>query len=618
MAKNRIFFEIRDQEQGFRVSLREEENKHGEGILPECSEVIPLLQAWQTAFVETTAPLRMEETGEARVVPEEELKARQSKTSELVDNLKTCLNEWLLHGGEQWQNVREVFLQVTDPKGEDNHVIIQTDNIRFWEFPWSAWKLGETTKTEIAVGPLSKCKKETDRLPKGTRVRILVVLGAVKPNSGKDTNLDNDSVWSLIKNKIVEWKVKLKSIKVRILVALGKDINTVKDTYNGIDTDFDLQLWQAAPQAKIKVLKEPKKDELLKYLRDDNGWHIFFFAGHSSTDKDGHIGQFQINEEEPLTIDELKHHFGLAIKNGLQLAIFNSCDGVGLAKQLAQLNLPQSIVMRLPVPDKVAKMFLQLFLECFAKEGKSLYAAVYETRGLLEDEFKQYPGVGWLPMICQNPAVVAGRWKEWTQASKKFRSLLFIGTLLLILLPVIGYGLYPVVLDRLLETVGMKQVTYEYEVRSYSDRVDYKWEDMNKTEGLLSLYEGDIYKVRYTPLDDSYVYVYQWSDRGKVYDLVSKYKMERQVKGGLEKMIPPDSQGRLVLAPKGVRKICVLAFKQPNPYLDQQIVKDEIITGNSQVQYYLWDPRDYLDKNCLKENKVTFENKGPDRPSPEP
>ncbi|NEQ88072.1 MAG: hypothetical protein F6K26_51420, partial [Moorea sp. SIO2I5] len=53
----------------------------------------------------------------------------------------------------------------------------------------------------------------------------------------------------------------------------------------------------------------------------------------------------ELNELERISIDDFEIAFGKAIAKGLQLAIFNSCDGLGLAQQLAKLNLPRSIVL---------------------------------------------------------------------------------------------------------------------------------------------------------------------------------------------------------------------------------------------------------------------------------
>ncbi|TAF39322.1 MAG: CHAT domain-containing protein, partial [Oscillatoriales cyanobacterium] len=147
-------------------------------------------------------------------------------------------------------------------------------------------------------------------------------------------------------------------------------------------------------------------------LRDEKGWHIFFFAGHSSTLPDGQIGEFEIGDSESISIDDLKNAMKIAIAKGLQLAIFNSCDGLGIANQLAKLYLPQSIVMREVVADEAAQKFLQDFLTAFAN-NQSLYTSVREARRKLEDaKNKELPGISWLPVICQNPAVEPLRWKQ--------------------------------------------------------------------------------------------------------------------------------------------------------------------------------------------------------------
>ncbi|MHC5597349.1 MAG: CHASE2 domain-containing protein, partial [Nostoc sp.] len=100
-----------------------------------------------------------------------------------------------------------------------------------------------------------------------------------------------------------------------------------------------------------------------------------------------------------------------AIENGLQLAIFNSCDGLGLARELADLQIPQIIVMREPVPDQVAKEFLKYFLQGFAG-GESLYQSVRQARERLQGLEDRFPCATWLPMICQNPAQIPPTWDE--------------------------------------------------------------------------------------------------------------------------------------------------------------------------------------------------------------
>ncbi len=142
---------------------------------------------------------------------------------------------------------------------------------------------------------------------------------------------------------------------------------------------------------------------------DDLGWDIFFFAGHSNSNADGTIGTIELNENETLSINNFQEALKAARERGLQIAVFNSCDGLGLANTLVELNLPQIIVMRETVPDEVAREFLRDFLTAFAKKNCSLDAAVKEARRKLENFEAKFQGVQWLPVIAQHPAATRRR-----------------------------------------------------------------------------------------------------------------------------------------------------------------------------------------------------------------
>ena len=145
-------------------------------------------------------------------------------------------------------------------------------------------------------------------------------------------------------------------------------------------------------------------------------WDIIFFAGHSKTE--GATGRLYINQTDSLTIDELREALRKAIASGLQLAIFNSCDGWGLARDLETLHIPQMIIMREPVPDQVAQQFLKDFLRVFAG-GQSLYQAVQEARRKLQGIEDKFPCASWLPIICQNPAVSPPTWRQLRDAHRR-------------------------------------------------------------------------------------------------------------------------------------------------------------------------------------------------------
>jgi len=187
---------------------------------------------------------------------------------------------------------------------------------------------------------------------------------------------------------------------VRILAILGNS--------QEIDISRDRGfLEKLSTQAEIKFLVEPNLGSLNDQLWQQ-GWDILFFAGHSCSQGRGHL---QINQRDTITLEQLKYALKQAISRGLKLAIFNSCDGLGLARQLQDLHIPQVIVMREPVPDVVAQEFLKYFLAEFSS-GKFLYAAVRSARERLQGLETEYPCATWLPVIFQNPAEPPMFWSE--------------------------------------------------------------------------------------------------------------------------------------------------------------------------------------------------------------
>ena len=198
-----------------------------------------------------------------------------------------------------------------------------------------------------------------------------------------------------------------KTNRVRILAILGNS--------QGIDIQQDRNILEQLPNASTVFLVEPSRQELDKWLWDEQGWDILFFAGHShSQDDRGHI---YINQTSKLTINELKNALIHAISRGLKIAIFNSCDSLGLARQLTDLQIPQIIVMREEIPDLVAQEFVKHFLGAFS-EGRSFYLAVRYARSRLQGLEEEFPGASWLPVICQNIAEETVTWQELCSQTK--------------------------------------------------------------------------------------------------------------------------------------------------------------------------------------------------------
>jgi CHASE2 domain-containing sensor protein len=211
--------------------------------------------------------------------------------------------------------------------------------------------------------------------------------------------------------------------KVRILAILGNS--------QGMNIEVDRQILSTLIDADVKFLVEPNRKELTDRLWEQP-WDILFFAGHSSSSEDNSTGQIWIDRTDSLSLDDLKFGLKKAIDNGLKIAIFNSCDGLGLIPALANLQIPHIIVMRELVPDYVAQDFLTVFLTLYAR-GNSFYRSVREAREKLQGFEDKFPCATWLPTIYQQGISHPPTWKQLqgkaNVRSKKLKVALF-GSLL--------------------------------------------------------------------------------------------------------------------------------------------------------------------------------------------
>jgi hypothetical protein len=326
--------------------------------------------------------------------------------TELTNSLKAELNRWLGRDGWIDENgqpdprvtlVLERFGKKITQKDEVQ-IIVQTEDRQLRGLPWQEWDTlaGYTNRgVEVAISATNfkrLTQKQTPQL-KAT-ARILVVFG--------DENLGFAQEEDFIKN-------------------LKK--------YGG----------------ESHILRQPTRQELEQKLADSQGWHIFFFAGHSESDRNGRIGRIQINpadgEQGIIDIAELKDLLTGAINKKLQLAIFNSCDGLGLANQLTELSLPYCIVMREMVESTVARELLKHFLAAFVKD-RSLFASMNAARQQLQQKFE--PGKSWLPVIVANPLAKELTWNRLfseRRLSWQWEMLLGIVTIMMLIsLPVVIFS----------------------------------------------------------------------------------------------------------------------------------------------------------------------------------
>ena len=271
-----------------------------------------------------------------------------------VRKLEQYTNAWL--GSEPFRPIADKLREKFQPE-EELLLLIHADNSLLQRLPWHCWNFFEAyPRAQYALGALGESGKEfMERKPKSLDIACQDLL--------------------------------------KILVVLGNA--------EGINIQPDREAIANFAKAEVIFLEQPTREKLNRYLWDEGGWDIFCFLGHSDSSEDDKTGTIWLNKTDKLAIADVKYALKGAISRGLQLGIFNSCDGLGLAKELADLHIPGAIVMREPVPDLVAQEFLQYFIGALAS-GKSLPLAVREAREKLQILESDFPSATWFPVIFQN------------------------------------------------------------------------------------------------------------------------------------------------------------------------------------------------------------------------
>ncbi|MEM9217098.1 MAG: CHASE2 domain-containing protein [Cyanobacteria bacterium P01_F01_bin.150] len=296
--------------------------------------------------------------------------------------LKQEFGDWVQSDG--FHAVTQTMLRVLQIS-DHIRILIRTNDRRLHRLPWHSWDLLEQFPfAEVALGATSFWMKPVVTRKSKEKVRILAILG--------------DST--------------------------------------GIDVETDRGMLATLPKTDVTFLVEPRRKDLSDTLWAQP-WDVLFFAGHSSTQEE--TGVLRINRDEYLGIEDLKYGLDRAISQGLQLAIFNSCDGLGLAYELEALQLPQLIVMREPVSDRVAHEFLTNFLRYFVDPSQtSTYMAVRQAREKLQGLDKQFLSPTWLPIIFQNSLYASFKWRYpeeeaiSTKRASRTRLINYMRTLLIV------------------------------------------------------------------------------------------------------------------------------------------------------------------------------------------
>jgi hypothetical protein len=305
--------------------------------------------------------------------PEQKLENTDSNINfdRIATEFTTNLNHWLETGWFNEFGDRDPIVKQTLESyylnREEVQIFIQTDSRELKGLPWQEWQVLQEfftihPHTELSISATNfKRPQRTENFLADARIRVLAIFG--------DEHLELAEEKHLINNV---------------------------EKYGGI----------------VRILDRPDRGRLARELADPKGWHILFFAGHSGSNDRGNLGWIEHKPGEKIAIDELSELLQKLIEDKLQLAIFNSCDGLGLANQLVSLSLPYCIVMREPVESALARELLRHLLIAFVR-GKSLFASMRSAREYLRQEFDEkgkHPGKSWLPVIVANPEARSLTW----------------------------------------------------------------------------------------------------------------------------------------------------------------------------------------------------------------
>ena len=339
----------------------------------------------------------------------------------------------LLHDFHQWLRSPELYeiraRLATASRESHNHspveVFLSCSNPQIARLPWESWEIGTefaaVGNIRIARAPANirnpiNDHHTTDRpRPIRKRPRILAILG-------DDTGL------SLAEDKAV----------IQTFLASKAEIEYVGWT----------------PGTSIDQLKT----DIVQAIAHPLGWDLLFFAGHSNEMKIGG-GELAIAPNTSIALREIQMPLIQAQQNGLQFALFNSCNGMDLAETLIDLGFSQVAVMREPIHNRVAQAFLMRFLQRLAAHDDVQESLLAATQFLKTSANLTHPSAHLVPTLFRHPQSSlfriestswANRLRKWVPSRYEAIALALL-TVISLPLPVQNY---------LIEQRGLLQAQY--------------------------------------------------------------------------------------------------------------------------------------------------------------
>ncbi|MFN7554077.1 ABC transporter substrate-binding protein [Microcystis sp.] len=275
-----------------------------------------------------------------------------------TQTLKDSLNEWL--NSSYLSSIQNHILFHIGTESEVRF-FIQTTHFDLQQIPWECWNFLHEWCPDVEIALTIQRNPPIINLT--SPIKVLVILGNIDIES-KHSSLYLSSLQTVLGNP--------DKVSMQILSTSSEVPISTKNIHN----------------------------ELIK-----NQWDIVVYLGHSQTSSDGHDGVFIIDNDTALSPEHnLRNSLEVAVKKGLKLVICNSCDGLGIGRQLANIGVPHIIVMKEPIAVRVALRFLEVFLPNFLGH-KSLQESLTIARQELKlHEFEvDAASSSLLPRLIENP-----------------------------------------------------------------------------------------------------------------------------------------------------------------------------------------------------------------------
>ena len=272
-------------------------------------------------------------------------------------------NKWLNNSSQLTEVFRELDNKVSN--SDAVRVIIQTNNSQIKKLPWEKWSwlTYEKRKGRLFFSPIYQ---RSYKLFPTKNIRIQIILGDTENTQ--------------------------------------KELNILRRTFS-----------------EHEILPELINESSINIYNclGERNYDILYFSGHGKTKED--IGRIYVNQTEYLEINQLNLKFKEAIDKGLKLAIFNSCQGLGLESELSQqkLLIPNLIIMRDIIHERVSQNFLEDLLNSFFIQTKPLHIAVSEVSNNLKNCESDYPGSSLMPILFQI-SEEPQYWQDWLVKPEKY------------------------------------------------------------------------------------------------------------------------------------------------------------------------------------------------------